>query len=84
MKKGSFRNAFEYLSIFFIIVSAIFLLEYFRDSTVRLIIITSLTSFYVVVGILYHFEKKNLKFSQILEYLAIGIITFIILSAVYH
>lgn len=84
MNKSTFRKSFEFILVFLVILVSIFLLEFFKSSQIRVGIITSLVSFYVVAGAVYHFEKKNLKFSQILEYLAVGTLMFIILSAIYH
>lgn len=84
MKKGKLTKSFEYILIFLVIIVAIFLLEIFKSPQIRLGILTLLVSFYVIVGVVRHFEQKNLKFSQVLEHLAVGTIIFIILSAIYR
>lgn len=84
MKKGFLGHSFEYLLIFIILISAIFLLEFFHDSNTRLVIKTSLSLLYIAIGVFHHFEEKNLKPSQILEHTAIGAIVFVILSAIYQ
>lgn len=84
MRKGFWRRSFETLLVFTVLLTAIVLLEIFKDATLRLWVITSLTSFYVIIGIVYHYEAHNLKPTQILEHLAIGAMMFVVLSAVYH
>lgn len=84
MKKGALRKSFEFLLVFFILLSSIILLEYFKSSQLRLGIITCVTSFYIITGVVYHYEQKNLRITQVLEYFAIGTMMFIILSAIYR
>lgn len=84
MRKGALRKSFEFLLVFFILFLSIVLLEYFKSSQIRFGIITCVSSFYIVAGVLYHYEQKNLKITRVLEYLAVGVIMFIILSAVYR
>lgn len=84
MRKGTLRKAFEFLLVFFILISSIILLEYFKSSQIRFGIITGVSSVYIVAGVIYHYEQKNLKVTQVLEYLAIGLMMFIILSAIYR
>lgn len=84
MKKGFIKRSFEFILVFTVIIVAIFLLEFFKSSQIRLGLITFLTIFYPVVGIVYHYEENNLKATQILEYLAIGAMMFVILSSIYH
>ncbi len=83
MKKGLLAHGFEQVLVVVILLAAIFLLEFFHEANTRLVIKTSLSLLYIVVGVLHHFEEKNLKPSQILEHSAIGVIMFVILSAIY-
>lgn len=84
MNKTTLRKSFEFILVFFVIITSIFLLEYFKSAQIRVGIITCLTSFYIVSGVVYHYEQKNLKITQVFEYFAIGIMMFIILSAIYR
>ncbi len=83
MRKGWLGHGFEYILIVVTILSAIFLLEFFKDSVIRLWIKSALVVFYLVVGTFHHYEEKNLKPTQVLEYAAIGVLMFVILSALY-
>lgn len=83
MKKGLLGHSFEQILVVIILVLAIFLLEFFHDSNIRLFIKAALSFLYIAVGVLHHFEEKNLKPSQILEYTAVSAIMFIILSKIY-
>lgn len=83
MRKGFLGHSFEQILVVVILLLAIFLLEFFHDSNIRLLIKAALSFLYITVGVLHHFEEKNLKPSQILEYSAIAAIMFVILSALY-
>jgi hypothetical protein len=83
VKKGFLGHSFEQVLFVLILVLAIFLLEFFRDSTIRLAIKTTLSLLYIAIGVFHHLEEKNLRPSQILEHTAIGAIIFVILSAIY-
>lgn len=84
MRKGFLKRSFEFILVFTVLIVAIFLLEFFKDSQIRLGLITFLTIFYAVIGIVYHHEEHNLKATSILEHLAIGAMMFVILSSIYH
>ena len=83
MRKGLLGHGFEQILVVIILILAIFLLEFFHDSNTRLFIKAALSFLYIAVGVLHHYEEKNLKPSQILEHTAIGVLMFVILSALY-
>ena len=83
MKKGWLGHSFEFLLVFVVLIGGIILLELFRDSFLRLEIISFLAVFYIAVGVFHHWEEKNLNFTQVLEHLAIGFFIFLILQAIY-
>lgn len=82
MKHGM-RYSFELFLVATIFLATIVLLEIFKTTPVRLLIITFLTLFYIVFGIYHHFEERNLKVYQVLEYAAIGILIFVVLTSLY-
>ena len=51
MSKSWLRHSFEFILVFAFLIVAIVLLEIFRDSNVRLLIISASSIFYVFVGI---------------------------------
>jgi len=83
VKKGKLSHAFEQILVVIIFILAIFLLEFFVERNLRLVVIALLSFLYIVIGVWHHYEEKNLKISQILEHSAIGAIIFIILATYY-
>lgn len=84
MSKNFLKHGFEYILVFLTLGLGLVLLEFFRDPNIRLLIISFLAIFYVVVGVFHHWEKKNLKFTQVMEHAAIGFFIFIILNSLYR
>lgn len=84
MPKSFLRHSFEHIFVLVILLLAIFLLNFFKGFYLRLAVIAILSIFYVAVGIIHHYEEKNLKLSQILEYSAIGALMFVVLFSLYH
>ncbi|HSX58233.1 MAG TPA: hypothetical protein VLE47_03135 [Candidatus Saccharimonadales bacterium] len=82
--KGRLRHSFEFFLVAFVLIAALFFLSFTRDYQMRLATIALLTLFYVVVGILHHYEEKNLHIKQILEHFAIGAIIFVVLAALFR
>lgn len=78
------KHSFEFTLVLVILVVALILLEIFRVPFVRFFIISSMSFLYVVYGIVHHWEEKNLRFSQVLEHLAIGFLLFVILAGLYN
>ncbi len=83
MAKGKLRHIFEFALIFLVLIVSISLMEFFRNTWIRLAIITFTSIFYVGAGIFHHWEEKNLNSKQVFEYLALGLLMFLILQAVY-
>ncbi len=84
MSKGFLRHSFEFILVGAVLVAGLVILSFIRDYQMRLGIIVLLTLFYVVVGILHHWEEKNLSLKQILEHFAIGAIIFVVLAALFR
>ena len=83
MKKSWLRHSFEFLLVFAVLIVALILLEIFRNTWSRLLIIVFVSIFYVVIGVFHHWEEKNLTWKVFAEHLAIGIMMFLVLQGIY-
>ena len=78
------RHGFEFIMVAAVLVAAIIGLTFIKDYSQRVGLIALITLFYVVVGIWHHHEEKNLHIKQVLEHLGIGVLLFVVLSALYR
>lgn len=78
------KHSFEFILTGFVLISAVVGLNFVDDPSLRLGLIAGLTLFYVLVGIIHHFEEKNLHIKQVLEHLAIGLLLFVVLAGLYR
>jgi hypothetical protein len=82
--KSFFRHGFEFLLIGFVLIFGIVLLNFVKDYSLRLALIAALALFYVGAGIWHHWEERNLHIKQVLEHLAIGLLIFSVLAAIFR
>jgi len=83
MEKYFLKHSVQYALLALVFVGVITLLILFKDTSVRLILISFYSIFYFVFGVWHHWEEKKVKATTVLEYLAISLIIFIILFAVF-
>ncbi|OGY25576.1 MAG: hypothetical protein A2864_02680 [Candidatus Woykebacteria bacterium RIFCSPHIGHO2_01_FULL_39_12] len=83
MEKYFLKHSVQYALLALVFVGVITLLILLKNTNIRLILISFYSIFYFVFGVWHHWEEKKVKSTTVLEYLAISLIIFIILFAVF-
>jgi len=84
MKDHHIYHAIQYSIIVIIFLATIPLLFVYKDQSVRLALISGLSLFYFVIGILHHKEENNLTSTKVLEYFAISVLIFVVLFSLFR